>query len=459
MLVLDPRGELAAISMTALTLNGEHGWTWNPAGLCGLLHPRCNPLDILRDDSTTLIPDIDFIMEGLIAVSGTGDGKYFDERSRDWTGKIILALVERDGEVSFASLSRAINAIETDPEAWGQLLERMMASRHASVRRTASEMLVKQQDTPKEFGAVLGSIYASTGFLNDPTLMASLENPDFSLSVLTQDKPVSKVFLNVPAEYLGIWAPLVRVFFTVAMLYKSRNPQTRRVLLLVDEAGQLGKFEALLRAFTYGRGMGVRAWAVFQDVGQIERNFGRPALQGFLGSAQTRQFFGVRDPDTAQMLSRMLGSETLEYNDEMAQSAARRSRRSLISSVLEGADPFDAARDYAHHAQGEQNRSKQQRLLMTPDEILRMPEDRQILFISGLNLNPIYATKFPYFSRRELAGLYLPNPYHPPADKVQTKTRWGTKWVPVITEPVPERYAAFPQHMHGSWAYLMGYRP
>lgn len=36
-----------------------------------------------------------------------------------------------------------------------------------------------------------------------------------------------------------------------------------------------------------------------------------------------------------------------------------------------------------------------------------------------------------------MAGLYLPDPYHPPMDRVQIATFWGQRWRDVITEPVP----------------------
>src|SRR5690606_21312276 len=130
---------------------------------------------------------------------------------------------------------------------------------------------------------------------------------------------VHKIFLIVPAEYLKIFAPVLRLFFAVTMIVKGRAPSSARVMMLVDEAGQLGSFEALLQSFTYGRGMGVRSWAIFQDAGQITRNFGPAGLPGFMGSAQMRQFFGVRDFQTAQAISNMLGSETLEFDDQRVQ--------------------------------------------------------------------------------------------------------------------------------------------
>lgn len=459
-LAIDPRGELGAISIHVHAAHGEYAYYWNPMRLLSNPFHRCNPLDILKPDSSTFHADCKFIAEGFIALSGGGNSQYFELRAREWIGSLMKSRVELMGSTSLPDLYRIINTIEADRGRWADQLEAMLKSKHADVRRSASEMLVKQQDTPKEFGAIMGEIYAHFGFLDDPVLLDSLENPDFSLEELVSPDRVRKVFLNIPAEFLSIWSPLVRLFFTVTMLYKARHPQRRRVLLLVDEAGQLGKFEALLRAFTYGRGAGLRSWAIFQDIGQIVRNFGQPALQGFLGSAQMRQFFGVRDYETAQLVSNMLGSETLEYDDPIQQEEAARRKQDIVRGIFFGeTDPLDAARDYAHYKRQSGYRTKQHRLLMTPDEVLAMPEDRQVLFISGKNLKPVYAAKYPYFSRPEMAGYYLPNPYHPPVDRVAIATRRGTEWRRVMTEPVPGKLASFPQYQSGTWPYVEGFKP
>lgn len=459
MIALDPRGELSAISMAAHTRNDEYAYTWNPLRLHGMAQHSCNPLDILDGRVPTFHADCKFIAEALIPLSGAGEGKYFELRARDWTEALIKSDVEVNGTTSLPRLIALINLIETDPQSWADQLERMLASAHESVRRVAGEMLTKQQDSPREFGSILGEIYAHLGFLDDPVLLQSLQGGDLSLREMTDATRVRKVFLNVPAEYLSIWSPLIRLFMTVTMLYKARAPQAQRIMLLVDEAGQLGRFEALLRAFTYGRGAGIRAWAIFQDVGQIVRHFGAPALQGFLGSAQMRQFFGVRDYETAKLVSDMLGPQTLEYDDPKLQQAAQHKKTQAAKEILQGGDLTASVIDLAHYSKAAQRKTKQARQLMTPDEVLAMPEDKQVLFISSKNLPPIFAEKYPYYERKEMAGQYLPNPYHPPADKVPIKCWRGKKWVRVIRERVPGKYSSFPQYKNGMWDYVVGYKP
>lgn len=459
MIILDPRGEIAAVTMPNFAKCRSPAYCLNPCGIAGLPMHRCNPLDILSRSNPRFHADCKFIAEALIPFSGGGNARYFEMRAREWVENLLKSLVEQHGAVSFPALFRAVNLIETDAQHWADQLQAMLNSSFESVRRTAGEMLTKQQDSPKEFGAVIGELYAHLNFLDDPMLQEALENPDFSLSALCDPRQAATLFVNVPIEYVQLWAPVLRTMFTVAMLYKSRAPQAPRLTMIVDEAGQLGNFDALLRAFTFGRGAGVRAWALFQDTGQIVKNFGQPGLQGFLGSAALRQFFGVRDYQTASMISAMLGNETLEYDDTLRQAEAERSRFSAAMRIMNGDDPFQAMYDMRHFDQASQVRTKQSRPLMTPDEILAMPEDRQILFVSGKNLKPIFAERHPYFMHPEMAGRFLPNPYHPPLDQVTIPSKRGPRVHKVVREPVPAALAHLPQYQDGTWSYVEGYRP
>lgn len=461
MLVLDPRGELEAISRMTHTLNGEYAYRWNPANLLGAGTHVCNVLDILDPCSTSFHSDCKFIAEGMISLSGGGNARYFEQRSRAYAECLIKHDATVSGYTSLPRFYRTVNTIEGDPETWGNTLEAMLMSPHEDVRRTAGEMITKQTESPKEFGSVLAEIYNAIGFLSDPALLTSLEDPRdadngrvcFSLSELCRGHPVRKIFIQVPSEMLSLWSPVLRLFYTTAMMYKARAPEARRVLFLIDEAGQMGRFGALLRAVTFGRGAGIKTWSIWQGIGQIRKNFSHEEAQTLIGSCQVRQFFGVRDYDTAKLVSDMLGKESLHYDDTLAQSEAAMHKRATLQKVMQGEDPFTLGHQMAHYRKASRHQSMQARDLMAPEEILSLQEDRQILFISGLNLKPILGEKHPYYTRPEMAGLYLANPYHPPTDSVRVQGFFDSKSVPVITAPVPDKYAVYPQNSEGYWSY------
>lgn len=116
-----------------------------------------------------------------------------------------------------------------------------------------------------------------------------------------------------------------------------------------------------------------------------------------------------------------------------------------------------AAREFAHASRGANRKRHVRRPLITPSEVLGLPEDEQIAFVSGRNLPPIRAKKYPYYSRRELAGRYLPNPYHPPLDRISVPGRFGSKTLRVYERAVPEKYRHFPQYASGSALEIEGY--
>lgn len=98
--VLDPRGELGAISIHNFAPNGVHAWFFNPTGYAGLPQHRCNPLDILKPDHPRLHADSKMIAESLVPFSGNDNGRYFEQRARDWIEALLKSLVEQHGGVS-----------------------------------------------------------------------------------------------------------------------------------------------------------------------------------------------------------------------------------------------------------------------------------------------------------------------------------------------------------------------
>lgn len=461
MLINDPRGELAAISIGNQIRLGKAAYCINPFGLHGLPRHRVNPWDILRKDSPTLHADTKLLVSDLIPLPTHGDD-YFSRRARELSEALIKTHIAGIAEsttrdaISLAAFYELVNMMAI-PSGWAALADGMAAMPDGDIRRVAEEMDSKRKKAPREYSGIVGSLYEAIQSLSDPAVRDTLSGSDFSLELLCQQD--CNVYLVIPAEYLAMLAPVQRAIFGTAILYKNRHPAAPGVLLVVDEAAQLGNFEALLRAYSYGRGMGLRTWSFWQDPGQITRNYGQAALSGFIGSSQCRQFFGVRDLDTARLASQMLGQQTLAYDEDLRQHAARAETARYVHGILAGADPFQSGLGIAHSMRAAAHRSKQPRALMTPDEVLNMAEGEQVLFLSGLGLNPVLAQKRPYFTCPEMAGGYLPNPFHPPLDRAPIATRWGRTTARVIVERVPSHLSHWPQHQSGQWSYIKGYRP
>lgn len=92
MLVNDPRGELAAISISNQIRFGKAAYCINPFGLHGLPKHRVNPWNIIRKDSPTFHADVKLLIGDLIPLP-TGGEKYFSARAREWAEALVRTYV------------------------------------------------------------------------------------------------------------------------------------------------------------------------------------------------------------------------------------------------------------------------------------------------------------------------------------------------------------------------------
>ena len=453
MLVLDMKGELAAVSQDQ-TPDRKYCIYWNPAGLHGLPQHRINPVDYVRMGSPSLISDVKVLCQNLIPPSGNKNGDYFEGRAREFLEGIILTLVRLHGVLTLGDLYRAVNLIPGGGDKWLDFaFEMNQAGFEVSARIEEEIANARQESSSTGYQGILGELFKALSCLSDPTLLQSVSPPfDYSLEDFCEGDQPTQLYLMPPAEFIAPWAPVIKAIFVAGMIYKARAPQAPRQTWILDECAQLGGFPLVTQLFTYGAGIGIRPWAVFQSIYQMDR-LGQNAGNIITSSAQVRSYFAIRDIETATTVSRMLGVQTLEYDDELAQARARHAKHRAMQTLMGGGDPFMAGLDVMHHRREAEHRTKQQRLLRTPDEVMHTPKDKQFIFLDDLP-RPLYADRKSYFEQAFMAGRYHPNPYHPPLDRVRVRTRWGHVLRSVEREAVPERYRDYPQYQDGMWSRI-----
>jgi len=324
-------------------------------------------------------------------------------------------------------------------------------------KRIEEEIANSRESSSNGFQGILGEIFKAFSCLSDPALMESVSpypngSFDFSLADPCEGDQTYQLYLIAPAEFVENWNPIIKSVFVAGMVYKSRAPHAPQQTWILDECAQLGGFPLVVKLFTYGAGIGIRPWAVFQSTYQM-RALGPSAENIITSSAAFRSYFAVRDIESATAVSRALGAQTLEYDDEMQQARARHAKSQAMQALLNGDDPFGAGLNYAHHKREAEFKTKQHRLLRTPDEVLNCPPDKQFIFTDALQ-KPIYGDRKAYFDQKFMAGRYHPNPYHPPQGKVCVKTWMGHEWRTVVKEPVPPRFAHYPQYKDGQWSRI-----
>ena len=125
-----------------------------------------------------------------------------------------------------------------------------------------------------------------------------------------------------------------------------------------------------------------RAILIFQDVHQLESIYSR--AKSIVANSAVRVAFAVNDEATAKMLSNQLGQTTV-------------TSRSI--GISQASDAF-----IRHNAQA--GFAEAGRPLLDPSEILRLPRDRVLVFITGSSRSAILATRLIYFKERYFRGLW-----------------------------------------------------
>ena len=451
-----PREEEAWVHVLSLSLQGYALYFCNPMGKLGLPRHRLNPLDHLTLDSISLIADVQKTAMDICPTPSSIKSAWPYEDAKRWLADLLLYDAERNRCASLTGVFELLQSIQGNLDVWCGHLDAMLRSRFPSVQSFAGEIMSLQKEGREGFTAPMGVLQNTFSFMRDPRLQWTFSGSDVSTQWLTDPGRKIGIIVIWPIEYIQTQAPAIRQVIGSAIQHKLRAPGGASVSMLIDEAGQLKRFESVRELFTFGRGAGlVSNMVAWQEVSQIRAAFGAEANE-IIGSAQVRVFKGVRTMESAEMVSKMAGTMTLAYDAAMEQSNAKRLRRHAAQSLLNGGNFFDSIADLQHYKAAEQHQTKQPRKILEPDEVLNLPPSIMAAFMTDLPAMML-GHWVPYFERSDFAGLYLNNPSF--GEHVTLQTRWGKKQLRTIEEPVPGTLAHLPQYQDGTWRYVQGYRP
>lgn len=384
-LVIDPKGENARIAGEARRRFGRVH-VLDPFGVTGMPSSAYNPLDRLSPTSLDLGEDAASLAEALVMdpPGQVSEAHWNEEAKALLSGLIMFAVAHEDyGRKTLATVREYLTL---PPEKFRALLELMQDSDAAGglIARAANRFLGKAD---REAASVMSSAQRHTHFLDSPRIAKTTARSDFQFAKLRHE--VTSVFLVLPPNRLDAYSRWLRLLVAQALQDIARDAEASQVtaerlsaptLFLLDEFAALGRLEAVERAMGLMAGYGLQLWPILQDMSQLKDLYAARA-NTFVANAGVLQTFGVNDFETAKWLSQMIGRETTGYQ---SQSHKPGDVPSVTSNVT--------ARD-----------------LMTPDEIMQIPADMQLLRIQGQPT--IAARKLRFFADREFDGLYTPTPH------------------------------------------------
>lgn len=132
------------------------------------------------------------------------------------------------------------------------------------------------------------------------------------------DLETHNIFLRIPDDKVEVWGPVVNLMYAQLITYLMRRPEKYspkgrnmpHILLLMDEFPRLGKLEAILPAVTTLRSKGITICPVIQSLAQLDLIYGSETRRIILDNCQYKLILGAGDPDTQEVLSKMVGKRT-----------------------------------------------------------------------------------------------------------------------------------------------------
>lgn len=315
--IIDPKGELAAISARVQREAGRKVIILNPFSLLSLANTRYNPLDILTS-GVSLADDVMMVAESLIPASKDEKDPHFSDRSRSFLSTMLLHLVTK-APASHRHLGTIWSWLRLDNEQWISLLADMMLNDDPHVgdivRAGANEIASLMKTSDREFGSIISTAQAKTDFIKSPRLRDSLKGSDEFTSTDLASGNVT-VYVCLPFEFLQTHSGWSRLVVTSLMRSFICNAQRKECCFLIDEAASFGFHSEVLTAMSAYAGMGVHVWNIFHDFKQMEGVYG-DKWQTVLQNSAVRHFFNINENFSGEILEKMFGQTSIPtYNEK-----------------------------------------------------------------------------------------------------------------------------------------------
>lgn len=272
-------------------------------------------------------------------------------------------------------------------------------STHPTVAGKIRAMINKAD---KEFSGVLSSATRPLSLFADPLLANCTSGTDFTIQDLVNAKRATSLYIIVPPSDRVRLRPLVRLMFTMIcnrLMEKMEfgGPENiqknnrHRLLFLIDEFPSLKKMEVFTEALSFMAGYGLKAYLIAQDLSQIVDSYG--INESIVSNCQVRVAYAPNKLETAEMLSRMTGTQTIQKaNISFSGTRAAPQSQQMSTSVEYIERPLLTTDEVMRLTPAQKTGSGDKERITSPGDML--------IFVAGSR--PIYGTQILYFNDPEL---------------------------------------------------------
>jgi type IV secretion system protein VirD4 len=293
--VIDPKGEIYKATAARRRAMGRCVICLDPLGLVGG-QDRWNPLHARNADDVLYLQHTALAL--LPEASGNSEASaYFRNRAVDViTGALLVSL--KRGNRTVAQVQALVSDVPL-------LIKQLEALRPAPVALAALEIL---NADPKTRDPIIATAAQAFQWLADARLRQLVGASTFDLTDLAAGQ--TDLFVAVPPEYKRVLAPFLRWLLSDLFISIRRHRPAERILVFIDEAAALGRFDEILTASGELPGYGASLWTLWQDRSQIVDLYGEAGADTILNTAEIVTLFDVPavDPDASERWSRALGN-------------------------------------------------------------------------------------------------------------------------------------------------------
>lgn len=374
--VTDPKGELYADTAELYRQNGYEVKIFN------LVEPQ-------HSDSWNCMADLggDTLMAQvltnvIIGNTSSGKGDHFWDNGEGNLLKALVLYVDRDKtrDAKTKHLPTVYRMLTQNSEAQITAIFEKLPLDHPA--RAPYNLFAQASDTVRS-GIILG-LGTRLQVMQNKAVQAITGRSDVDLSLPGKRKCAYFIVLSDQDTTMAFLSSLFFSFLFIKLTrYADSRPERRcdvPVNLILDEFNNVGRIGGaedgsdFARSLSVCRSREIRVMLAVQSLGQLQNRYPNNLWAEIIGNCDVQLMLGCADDVTAEYFSGRSGDMSIEVNSTMT-----------VRKTLAVAQIIPQYR----HTEGQGRRR-----LLTPDEVLRLPNDEMLCVIRGSNI--LKLKKFDY---------------------------------------------------------------
>ena len=249
--------------------------------------------------------------EGIVPMEG--DKPYFPKTAREFLQGLILHVytTEPKEKRNLATVRDLLTRGYPESKHPFEFLLHQM-QRNKAFSGVIANAGATMAGTGRSAGDVLSTARSATKFLDLPEIRNISSGSDFSLEDLKTGS--LNLFVCAPTGSIRVelsgWFRLLTVL-ALDLFEKIPGNLEEPCLFAIDEMPSLGQIEAIETSAPVMRSYGVRLVAISQDLERLQAAYPK-GWRGFLGNADAVYWMATNEDETAEYLSKSLGSQRIK---------------------------------------------------------------------------------------------------------------------------------------------------